>query len=876
MRRATIALLALAGVLAFGAAWAQDSSALLKAIQGEDADARAAAVEELTQVGPPVIEPLFALMGGENRAAGTAAQQAVQAMTHRAARPGAEAERKLVADALVRQAQADRLAAVRRFALRMLSFVAGDESVSALARLLRDGDVREMTRWALVRIPGAAATDALAKAADSEPDPVFRAALITSLGVRGDRHALPAVRTALDAWSSEVRVAALDALARIADPASEAALRGAMSFGSEAERVRAGAAYSRLAERLLEAGERGAAERMYERLYEGAPTPRGRGAGLIGLARVRGPDAVPMLVTALESDDAVMRDAANAALVHTRDITPAIGEALASAAEPELRVALIGVLVERGDPRAISTLIHAAESTDEDVQIAAFEALGKLRRPAAGTPLLLALNRTPGPARDAAEAALTQIPGAATTQAITHAFAKASPDVRVVLVRVLGVRRDRGATPVLLAAITDADEAVQLAAIEALESLGDPAAVPALLAMLRMAEGDLRDAAGAALEEATTKENRDVVVAALPGAPDEMRVALLRVLGRSPDRGLLPVFVGAARDANEAVVLAALEGLAQVRDEAGASVLLDVAEHGTEKTRAAAVRAYLQIADARREKDGNAALTIYKRGLEIATGDAERKLAIRGIGSIGDPDSLPLLLPFLEGGKLQAEAAAAVVPIADKLAKQGKKDEAIDLYTKAVELSTDRKVIVDAAGKLRKLGVELDIAAKAGFVGHWWVLGPFPGRKRMMEGDVIATDGPVDVAAEVQADEKTYRWQYLPVDDPQGMLNLEEDLAKKSDCGAYAYAEVTSEKARDVLFKIGSDDAVFCWLNGELIHKFTGDRGYRPDQDTVEARLAVGRNTVLMKVINNRSHWAVGLRITDRDGNPLQLEQRRP
>jgi len=183
---------------------------------------------------------------------------------------------------------------------------------------------------------------------------------------------------------------------------------------------------------------------------------------------------------------------------------------------------------------------------------------------------------------------------------------------------------------------------------------------------------------------------------------------------------------------------------------------------------------------------------------------------------------------------------------------------------------------VDAAGKLRKLGVELDIAARAGFVGHWWVLGPLSDRKKMMEGDAIATDGPVDPAAEVRVDDKTHRWKYMPVDDPQGMLNLEEDLAKKNDCGAYAYAEVTSDVARDVLFKMGSDDSVFCWLNGDLVHKFTGDRGYAPDQDTVETRLKAGRNTILMKVINNRSHWAAGLRITDRDGNPLQLEQRRP
>jgi hypothetical protein len=78
-----------------------------------------------------------------------------------------------------------------------------------------------------------------------------------------------------------------------------------------------------------------------------------------------------------------------------------------------------------------------------------------------------------------------------------------------------------------------------------------------------------------------------------------------------------------------------------------------------------------------------------------------------------------------------------------------------------------------------------------------------------------------------------------------------------------------------VIFKIGSDDAVVCWLNGKHIHSYMEDRGYAPDQDIVPAHLRAGMNFILMKVLNGGADWACGLRITDTDNRPLHLAQRK-
>jgi hypothetical protein len=128
----------------------------------------------------------------------------------------------------------------------------------------------------------------------------------------------------------------------------------------------------------------------------------------------------------------------------------------------------------------------------------------------------------------------------------------------------------------------------------------------------------------------------------------------------------------------------------------------------------------------------------------------------------------------------------------------------------------------------------------------------------------------------VPHDGEFHSWSYHPLDHIQGKLDLLDVVARRGDVGVYVYAEVVSGEAQDALFKIGSDDDVYCWLNGKKVHTFEGGRGWRADQDTVEVTLRRGSNAILMMVLNGGGDWAVSLRITDRAGNPLDLEQKKP
>ena len=90
---------------------------------------------------------------------------------------------------------------------------------------------------------------------------------------------------------------------------------------------------------------------------------------------------------------------------------------------------------------------------------------------------------------------------------------------------------------------------------------------------------------------------------------------------------------------------------------------------------------------------------------------------------------------------------------------------------------------------------------------------------------------------------------------------------------AYAFAELISPQVRDVVFHIGSDDGCEFWINGERLHGTQGGRILVVDQDQVKATLTEGVNRVLIKVLQNRNDWQFCVRVTGRDGRPLDLSR---
>ncbi|MBI3923021.1 MAG: HEAT repeat domain-containing protein [Armatimonadetes bacterium] len=142
----------------------------LEKIKSEDAQIRYAAWRAAGPRGAAAIGPLAELIGSTDRGVAKAAREALQNITHYAARPGAQKEARAASAELLKVAASTAQKAVRAEALNFLGFVGDDRAVPGIRKLLADADVRDEARMALERIPGNASLQALQRAHKSAPE----------------------------------------------------------------------------------------------------------------------------------------------------------------------------------------------------------------------------------------------------------------------------------------------------------------------------------------------------------------------------------------------------------------------------------------------------------------------------------------------------------------------------------------------------------------------------------------------------------------------------------------------------------------------------------------------------------------------------------
>jgi HEAT repeat protein len=575
-------------------------------------------------------------------------------------------------------------------------------------------------------------------------------------------------------------------------------------------------------------------------------------------------------------------------------------EALRDALEDgplEIRASLILALGSRRDPADAGTIQPFVLDDDRSLRLAAIGALGMIPAASSGSILWDAAGRkTDGEAAAARAACLAlahSLLDAGEREEATVLFERFhveadEPHFRCAGLLGLVKAHPEKAVPLLLGAISGDQEKIAGAAVQELARL------PGEDITLAMAEAvaDAGNRSRARLIHALGRRCDGAAAAAIARvvafsktAPDEAKTAVLNALAAREDPALEGYFREETRSECEEVVIAAVDALGRLGNPAVAPLLFEIAAAGCDGENAAALKGCILIGDAIAEQDSAGALALYRRVLALAHAEPEQERVVERLGKLGDPAALADIVPFLDGrgDSLVKMAARAVAPLAIRLADEtdgaGKEEErrrAIGLLEKVVALSDHAGSVRDAVMKLRACGIDADLPVPAGFVKHFRVVGPFRGRERMLATDLFPTEKPVDCKEPVRDGDSTYRWKYFPPEDVRGMLDLLRAVAPANDVGAYACTEVTVAGACDALFTIGSDDDVFCWLNEKKVHSFEGGRGWGPDQDRVKVRLEKGANRILFKVLNGGGGWALSLKITDSDGNPLEFVEQKP
>lgn len=370
-----VLLLGLFLALVGGVAQADAVSDLLDAIADESPEApdvRARAVADAGPLGAGAIGTLGQRLDADPPI-GPAACKALTRIVHHAARPGADAERAAVAAELAKLVATELSDTARREVIHLLSLVAGDNEVPALAALLEDKAVAQDACLALERIPGDASAQPLIGAI-ALSTPTLRLQLMSALASRRIFSAIPALKAEARGTDPEMAWAALDALARLGVPPLEV-VAPSPAFTKE-QRLAYGDAFIAAGHANEELGRNDVAERIYAYVASSSPPDHRLCAALTGLARVGSEKLIPQALGVLA--EPAVRAVATRTLSET-DL-PAVDQALVDAfgvTAPMKRSIILEILVARNAPQLAEVLEAARKDDAPEVRMTAVELSGE-------------------------------------------------------------------------------------------------------------------------------------------------------------------------------------------------------------------------------------------------------------------------------------------------------------------------------------------------------------------------------------------------------------------------------------------------------------------------------------------------------------------
>jgi len=581
---------------------------------------------------------------------------------------GDAAARKDLMNKLVAVLGSDATFEAKQFACRELSTIGTEDIVPNVAKLLGDEKTADMARYALERIPGAAADKALL-AALGKASGLVKVGIINSLGVRGCEDAVSALSPLVADSDATVAEAALAAIGKIGGADATAALVDAKGKVAADLHVVWADAYLICADGFLAAGDKGKAASMYEELSGAGEPDRVRAAALKGQVNALGEKGVPIVSAALTGDNATLRGVA-AMFVRTLEASGAT-DAFAGALDKMDaggQVLLINALADRGDTAAFKAVAKLAQSEDEAVSVAAVAAMGKLGDASCIGDLAKVAATAGRKGREAARNSLAILRGEDVDAAIVACMKKRGAEERVELVRALGARNAVAQVPALLDAAKDSEEAVRAEAFEALALLAPASEAATLVALLESVEGDKARKEAEDAVVAVSKKNADAaqraaaVLAVLPKVKkDGVRCSMLKVLGQIGDHAALPTLREAADNRNDAIRGAAVRALA---DWPSAEVLDDLVTIGentkSDTHRTLVVRGLVRLLEGRPAAE---ALKYFEKAMAMASSANEKKTVLGGLAKVNDPAALKLVEPYLNDKELAEEAKLAAEKI---------------------------------------------------------------------------------------------------------------------------------------------------------------------------------------------------------------------
>lgn len=266
-----------------------------------------------------------------------------------------------------------------------------------------------------------------------------------------------------------------------------------------------------------------------------------------------------------------------------------------------------------------------------------------------------------------------------------------------------------------------------------------------------------------------------------------------------------------------------------------------------------------------------------------------RRMAFEWLREADGPLASAMVPRFLHdpSPELRREAVAKLLgDAAEQKASQAKDETLRQTYRQALSGACDLDQVKTVQAELAKLGEKVDLARHFGFLTNWKVIGPFDNRGGAGFDAVYPPEEEINLSAVYQGkpregDDRKVEWRDATTQDEFGIVDLNKIIGPENGVVGYAWTEFWSDDERPAELRLGRDNAAKIWVNGELIHEHrVYHSGVEMDQYVGRSRLAKGRNTILLKILQNeqKEDWAQGwgfqLRVCEGAGQAILPDER--
>ena len=602
-------------------------------------------------------------------------------------------------------------AAAKMFACERLSRIGSSQSVSALAGLLPNPELSHMARYALVRIPGSGSSRVLRHALP-RLNGNLKVGVINSVGQVGDKNAVGPLARLLPNHEPGIAAAAASALGSIGTVKAARALGDFRKSAPKELEAGVTSAWLLAAQRLVDQGLRKEAAPIFHELYQVGNPVSLRLAGFRGLLTAEPDRAVDMISQALVGEDDQVGSLAARLLADAPDAPPLAPFLQSFEKYPSPgQVAILDALRWRQTLEGRPTVLHALQSNDPKVRLAALRALAVIGT-AQDVPLL-ARKSVEGPEAEkkVARSALADLPGRDVTPAVLAELQTASPDISVELLRSLAARQAVTANPIILERLASPTESVSTAALEALAVLGGKGEVLPVVKFLNASSDESsRDQAEKTLSAIAKRVGpaaADELLTGFKHANTESQVVILRVLGIAGGPKALEALRALLEQKDSPVRGTAFRVLTEWSSPEAAPDLFRLAREPENTTWGVlAFRGYVRLC---REAQIPAAekKRMLTDAMAIANNPEQKCLVISALGELHDRTVLNLLNSCLADSDLAEETCLAIIELATN-SDPKYKNEVAPALEQVIKICRNPDSRNAAQKQLERLGVKPD------------------------------------------------------------------------------------------------------------------------------------------------------------------------